>query len=125
VVAAGAGRRVREISVRYLSEQERVRIADLRQAGHGVRAIAEQTGRQSQIPARTPQVETAVIRIAQLFANQQDHRAHCASRAACTSRWPGAACSNRCSSQNASCRSLATATALTSSPIDLQRPCCP
>ena len=45
VVAAGAGRRVREISDRYLSEQERVRIADLRQAGHGVRAIAEQTGR--------------------------------------------------------------------------------
>ena len=45
VVAAGAGRRVREISDRYLSGQERVRIADLRQAGHGVRAIAEQTGR--------------------------------------------------------------------------------
>ncbi len=45
VVAVGAGRRVREISDRYLSEQERVRIADLRQAGHGVRAIAEQTGR--------------------------------------------------------------------------------
>ncbi|MGO8982890.1 MAG: IS30 family transposase [Streptosporangiaceae bacterium] len=45
VVAAGAGRRVREISDRYLSEHERVRIADLRQAGHGVRAIAEQTGR--------------------------------------------------------------------------------
>src|SRR5207247_2010860 len=45
VVAAAAGRRVREISDRYLSEQERVRIADLRQVGHGVRAIAEQTGR--------------------------------------------------------------------------------
>jgi transposase, IS30 family len=45
VVAEGAGRRVREISDRYLSEQERVRIADLRQAGHGVRAIAVQTGR--------------------------------------------------------------------------------
>ena len=45
MVAAGAGRRVREISDRYLSEQERVRIADLRQAGHGVRAIAAQTGR--------------------------------------------------------------------------------
>ncbi len=45
VIAARAGRRVREISDRYLSEQERVRIADLRQAGHGVRAIAEQTGR--------------------------------------------------------------------------------
>ena len=42
VVAAAADR---EISDRYLSEQERVRIADLRQAGHGVRAIAEQTGR--------------------------------------------------------------------------------
>ena len=34
-----------EISDRYLSEQERVRIADLRKAGAGVRAIAEQTGR--------------------------------------------------------------------------------
>lgn len=45
VVAARAGRRVREISDRYLSEQERVRIADLRQAGHGVRAIAEQMSR--------------------------------------------------------------------------------
>jgi transposase, IS30 family len=45
VVAEGAGRRVREISDRYLSEQERVRIADLRQAGGGVRAIAVQTGR--------------------------------------------------------------------------------
>ena len=44
-VVAGAGGRVREVSDRYLSEQERVRIADLRQAGHGVRAIAEQTGR--------------------------------------------------------------------------------
>jgi hypothetical protein len=45
VVAAGAGRRVRQVSDRYLSEQERVRIADLRQAGHGVRVIAETTGR--------------------------------------------------------------------------------
>jgi transposase, IS30 family len=45
VVAAAADRRVREISDRYLSEQERVRIAGLRQARHGVRAIAEQTGR--------------------------------------------------------------------------------
>ena len=44
VVSAGAGRR-RGISDRYLSEQERVRVADLRQAGHGVRAMAEQTGR--------------------------------------------------------------------------------
>ena len=44
VVTRGAVVR-REISDRYLSEQERVRIADLRQAGHGVRAIAEQTGR--------------------------------------------------------------------------------
>ena len=34
-----------EVSDRYLSEQERVRIADLREAGAGVRAIAEQTGR--------------------------------------------------------------------------------
>jgi len=45
VVAAGVGRRVREISDRYLSEQERVQIADLRAAGAGVRAIAERTGR--------------------------------------------------------------------------------
>ena len=40
---AGAGRR--EISPRYLSEDERIRIADLRRAGAGVRAIAGQTGR--------------------------------------------------------------------------------
>jgi IS30 family transposase len=45
VVAAGAGGRAGQISERYLSEQERVRIADLRQAGDGVRAIAVQTGR--------------------------------------------------------------------------------
>ncbi len=45
VVAAAADRRAREISDRYLSEQERMRIADLRAAGAGVRAIAEQTGR--------------------------------------------------------------------------------
>jgi transposase, IS30 family len=45
VVAVGSGRRAGQISDRFLSEQERVRIADLRQAGHGVRAIAEQTGR--------------------------------------------------------------------------------
>src|SRR5664280_206227 len=32
--------RQREISARYLSEDERVRIADLHRAGHGVRAIA-------------------------------------------------------------------------------------
>ena len=41
----GAGRAAREISDRYLSEEERVRIADLRGAGAGVRAIAELTGR--------------------------------------------------------------------------------
>jgi transposase, IS30 family len=35
----------REISDRYLSERERVQIADLRAAGAGVRAIAERTGR--------------------------------------------------------------------------------
>ena len=35
----------REISDRYLSEQERVLIADLRAAGAGVRAIADRTGR--------------------------------------------------------------------------------
>ena len=43
VVTTGAVRR--EISPRYLSEDERVQIADLRGAGAGVRAIAEQTGR--------------------------------------------------------------------------------
>src|SRR5664280_1625980 len=32
--------RQRAISARYLSEDERVRIADLHRAGHGVRAIA-------------------------------------------------------------------------------------
>jgi len=45
VVTTGAGRAARKISDRYLSEEERVRIADLRGAGAGVRAIAEQTGR--------------------------------------------------------------------------------
>ena len=35
----------REISDRYLSEDERVRIADLRKAGAGVRVIAERLGR--------------------------------------------------------------------------------
>src|SRR2546429_3925758 len=39
---AGAGRR--EISPRDLSEDERIRIADLRRAGAGGRAIAEQAG---------------------------------------------------------------------------------
>ncbi|MDQ2811374.1 MAG: helix-turn-helix domain-containing protein [Actinomycetota bacterium] len=43
MITTGAVRR--EISPRYLSEDERVRIADLRRAGDGVRAIAEQTGR--------------------------------------------------------------------------------
>jgi IS30 family transposase len=43
VITTGAVRR--EISPRYLSEDERVRIADLRRAGNGVRAIAELTGR--------------------------------------------------------------------------------
>ena len=42
VVAAAADR---EISDRYLSEKERVQIADLRATGAGVRAIAERTGR--------------------------------------------------------------------------------
>jgi IS30 family transposase len=37
--------RRREISSRYLSEEERVRIGDLHRAGHGVRAIAGQLGR--------------------------------------------------------------------------------
>jgi len=43
VITTGAGRR--EISLRYLSEDERVQIADLRRAGAGVRAIAERLGR--------------------------------------------------------------------------------
>ncbi|MGB6582021.1 MAG: helix-turn-helix domain-containing protein, partial [Streptosporangiaceae bacterium] len=43
VVTTGAVKR--EISPRYLSEDERVQIADLRQAGAGVRAIAERLGR--------------------------------------------------------------------------------
>jgi hypothetical protein len=38
-------RRKREISARFLSEDERVRIADLRRAGEGVRAIARELGR--------------------------------------------------------------------------------
>jgi transposase, IS30 family len=37
--------RKREISARFLSEEERVRIADLRRAGEGVRAIARELGR--------------------------------------------------------------------------------
>ncbi|ORA21491.1 hypothetical protein BST13_37525, partial [Mycobacterium aquaticum] len=36
---------VREISSRYLSEGERIEIADLRQSGLGVRAIAVRLGR--------------------------------------------------------------------------------
>jgi transposase, IS30 family len=40
-----AGARKREISARFLSEEERVRIADLRRAGEGVRAIARELGR--------------------------------------------------------------------------------
>jgi transposase, IS30 family len=40
----GSGRK-REISSRFLSEDERVRIADLRRAGEGVRAIARELGR--------------------------------------------------------------------------------
>lgn len=43
VAGTGAGRR--EISPRYLSEDERARIADLRRAGAGVRAIAARLGR--------------------------------------------------------------------------------
>jgi IS30 family transposase len=40
----GVARR-REISARFLSEDERVHIADLRRAGGGVRAIAREMGR--------------------------------------------------------------------------------
>src|ERR671939_293642 len=39
------GARKREISARFLSEDERVRIADLRRAGEGVRVIARELGR--------------------------------------------------------------------------------
>lgn len=38
-------RAVRQIHPRFLSQQERIQIADLRQAGHGVRVIAAQVGR--------------------------------------------------------------------------------
>jgi len=44
VVSRGKAAR-REISDLYLSEEERVRVADLRKTGAGVRAIAEKTGR--------------------------------------------------------------------------------
>src|SRR3954454_14529082 len=36
---------VRQISTRYLSQDERIEIADLRRAGLGVRAIAQKLGR--------------------------------------------------------------------------------
>jgi IS30 family transposase len=39
------GARKQEISARFVSEDERVRIADLRRAGEGVRAIARELGR--------------------------------------------------------------------------------
>ena len=42
---AVVGARTAEISPRYLSEDERVRIADLRRGGLGVRAIAGELGR--------------------------------------------------------------------------------
>ena len=45
VIVTGAGRRVSEISDRYLSEDERVRIADLHRGGAGVRDIAGKLGR--------------------------------------------------------------------------------
>ena len=40
-----AGARMAEVSPRYLSVDDRVRIADLRRAGRGVRAIAAELGR--------------------------------------------------------------------------------
>jgi transposase, IS30 family len=46
------GSRTAEISPRYLSEDERVRIADLRRAGLGVRAIAGQLGRSASTVSR-------------------------------------------------------------------------
>ncbi len=42
----------REISPRYLSEEERVRIADLYRAGNGVRAIADELGRSASTISR-------------------------------------------------------------------------
>src|SRR5258708_3958805 len=39
--------RKRDVSARFLSEDERVRIADLRRAGTGVRAIARELGREA------------------------------------------------------------------------------
>ena len=53
VITRGAVVR-REISDRYLSEKERVQIADLRAAGAGVRAIAERTGRRGSLGGRCP-----------------------------------------------------------------------
>jgi IS30 family transposase len=44
--------RKREISARDLSEDERVRIADLRRAGHGVREIATEIGRSASTISR-------------------------------------------------------------------------
>jgi IS30 family transposase len=55
-ITSGSGRRLHyapvvgvkrkpEISARFLSEEERIRIADLRRAGEGVRAIAQELGR--------------------------------------------------------------------------------
>ena len=44
--------RRREISARYLSEDERIRIADLRRAEHGVRAIAGAVARSAATVSR-------------------------------------------------------------------------
>jgi IS30 family transposase len=44
--------RKREISARFLSEVERIRIADLRRAGEGVRAIARELGRSAATVSR-------------------------------------------------------------------------
>ena len=46
------GARKAEISPRYLSEEDRVRIADLRRAGLGVRAIAAELGRSASTVSR-------------------------------------------------------------------------
>jgi len=46
------GTRPREISPRYLSEDERVRIGDLRRAGYTIRAIASELGRSASTISR-------------------------------------------------------------------------
>ena len=51
----------REVSPRYLSEDERVQIVDLRQGGAGVRAIAERLGRSPSKIARRKRRGVAAV----------------------------------------------------------------